>query len=83
MTLINSSILFSMGSVINKTCIWTTFIFQTSLVEVVVLQLKGNATITTKKLITKIMNYKQMGYLLNGSLKIGFQTTLNKCDISE
>ena len=29
------------------------------------------------------MNYKQMGYLLNGSLKIGFQTTLNKCDISE
>ena len=77
MTLINSSILFSMGSVINKTCIWTTFVFQTSLVE------KGNATITTKKLITKIMNYKQMGYLLNGSLKIGFQTTLNKCDISE
>lgn len=77
MTLINSSILFSMGSVINKTCIWTTFVFQTSLVE------KGNATITTKKLITKIMNYKQMGYLLNGSLKIGFQTTLNKYDISE
>ena len=66
-----------MGSVINKTCIWTTFVFQTSLVE------KGSATITTKKLITKIMNYKQMGYLLNGSLKIGFQTTLNKCDISE
>ena len=29
------------------------------------------------------MNYKQMGYLLNGSLKIGFQTTLNKYDISE
>lgn len=83
MTLINSSILFSMGSVINKTCIWATFVVQTSLVEVVVLQLKGNATITTKKLITKIMNYKQMGYLLNGSLKIGFQTTLNKCDISE
>ena len=72
-----------MGSVINKTCIWATFVVQTSLVEVVVLQLKGNATITTKKLITKIMNYKQMGYLLNGSLKIGFQTTLNKCDISE
>ena len=72
-----------MDSVISKTCIWTTFAFQTSPVEVVVLQVKGNATITTKKLITKIMNYKQMGYLLNGRLKVGFQTIFKKYDISE
>ena len=51
MILINSSILFNMGSIIYKTCIWT-FVFQTSLVEVAVLQVKVNATVATKK------NYK-------------------------
>ena len=40
-----------MGSIIYKTCIWT-FVFQTSLVEVAVLQVKVNATVATKK------NYK-------------------------
>ena len=40
-----------MDSIIYKTCIWT-FVFQTSLVEVAVLQVKVNATGATKK-ITK------------------------------